>query len=145
MAATCTLAEGAVAVVFNQHRDQDRLADRTLLFEAIGHLRHQIQHAVSTGWSAETGEDGRRLIVGGSGVFQEVLAETHGDWAEPVREYLLTVQPRHMLQLLALLEVLGREILTGDASRATRRATLDVAETLLGDGRRARPGRRPTS
>lgn len=145
MTATSTVTQGVTAVVSNQQRTQDRLADHALLEEAIGHLRHQVQHAVSSGWSADTTDDGRHLIVGGSGPFQEVLAETHGDWAQPVREYLLTVQPRHALSLLALLETLSREISTGDASRATRNATLKLAESLLGDGHRTRSVRRPGS
>ena len=86
-------------------------------------LRQQIQRAVSTGWSAETPADGRTLIVGGN-LPPEVVAETHGPWAETVRAYALTVQPLRMLGLLSLLECLARDIADNTASKASRHAAV---------------------
>lgn len=141
MTLTSTSAPGVDIMVNNQHRDQDRRADRLFLEEAIAHLRHQIQHAIPAGWTEETTEDGRRLIAGGSDAFREVLAETHGDWAEPVQAYLVTVQPRNMLSLLALLEALGRDVSLGEASRAVRTAAIELAEKILCRKRSAFVGR----
>jgi hypothetical protein len=118
-------------VVLNQHQADRWRADATAVNEAAQHLRRQIQLAVSSGWSVQN-VDGRHRIVAGSEAFTEVVAETVGMRAESVQDYLLTVQPAHMLSLLALLEALNRDIATASVSPSVRHAVLELAERLLG-------------
>lgn len=145
MTLTCIQARGDAAMVTNQHRDQDCRADRAFLEEAIARLRDQAARAIASGWTGETTAGGQRLVVaGGDGPFREVLAETQGGWAEPVQTYLLTVQPMHILSVLALLEAVSREVSRGEASTAVRHAALGVAQLILGKKRPATDTRRPT-
>lgn len=131
MTLTCTSAPEGLAVVSNQHRDQDRIADSKFLSEAIGHLRHQVQRACS-GWTPEPSDDGRHLIGSGRDAFRETIIETRGLYAETIQQYLLTVEPDHTRTLLALLEDLQRGIAAGGVTGTTRRLLVQYAEEILG-------------
>lgn len=141
MGLTSTAPRGS-AVVNNQHRDQANATDSRFLEEAIQKLRVQMQLA-GGGWSAEPSADGRTLIGSGSPAFREVLIETHGPSAVNVQQYLLSMEPGHTRELLALLEDLQRSISTDTLNTGTRRAAVRYAERILGRKRaQADRGRR---
>jgi len=129
-------------MVSNQHRDQAAATDSRFLEEAIQHLRGQLQLA-GGGWSIEPAADGRTLIGSGSDAFRETIIETHGLYAASVQQYLLSMDPDHTRELLALLEDLQRDISAGTLPGSTRRSALRYAERLLGRERaQADRGRR---